>query len=123
MPPSAVWRRFERIVKQIRAAWPEVKIILRGDSGFCRNELMSWCESNDVDFVFGMARNQKLRKIIGKQMHEATRAVEADRQTGAGIYRIPIPARRRRRRADGTGSGAWWRRRNTSTAKRIRASW
>jgi hypothetical protein len=61
-----------RIVAQIRAAWPEVKIVLRGDSGFCRNELMSWCENNGVDFVFGLARNQKLRRIIGQQMHEAT---------------------------------------------------
>jgi hypothetical protein len=61
-----------RIVAQIRAAWPEVKIILRGDSGFCRNELMNWCENNRVDFVFGLARNQRLRKIIGAQMHEAT---------------------------------------------------
>jgi hypothetical protein len=62
----------QRIVAQIRAVWPEVKIILRGDSGFCRNELMSWCENNGVDFVFGLARNQRLRKIIGQQMHEAT---------------------------------------------------
>jgi hypothetical protein len=62
----------QRIVAQIRAAWPEVKIVLRGDSGFCRNELMSWCENNGVDFVFGLARNQRLRKIIGAQMHEAT---------------------------------------------------
>ncbi len=61
-----------RIVTQIRAVWPEVKIILRGDSGFCRNELMSWCENHGVDFVFGMARNQKLRKIIGAQMHAVT---------------------------------------------------
>jgi hypothetical protein len=61
-----------RIVAQILAAWPEVKIVLRGDSGFCRNELMSWCENNGVDFVFGMARNQKLRRIIGQEMHEAT---------------------------------------------------
>jgi hypothetical protein len=61
-----------RIVAQIRLAWPEVKIIVRGDSGFCRNELMSWCENNGVDFVFGLARNQRLRKIIGAQMHEAT---------------------------------------------------
>ena len=61
-----------RIVEQIRASWPEVKIVLRGDSGFCRNELMSWCENNGVDFVFGLARNQRLRKIIGRQMHEAT---------------------------------------------------
>jgi hypothetical protein len=62
----------ERIVDQIRGAWPEVKIILRGDSGFCRNELMSWCEGKRVDYVFGLARNQRLRKIIGRQMQEAT---------------------------------------------------
>jgi hypothetical protein len=62
----------ERIVGQIRSAWPEVKIILRGDSGFCRNELMSWCERHRVDFVLGMARNQRLRKIIGAEMHAAT---------------------------------------------------
>ncbi len=61
-----------RIVGQIRAAWPEVKIILRGDSGFCRNALMVWCEEHKVDFVFGMARNQRLRKIIGAEMHQAT---------------------------------------------------
>jgi hypothetical protein len=68
-----------RIVAQIRTAWPEVKVVLRGDSGFCRNELMSWCENNGVDFVFGLARNQRLRKIIGQQMHEAT---EQWNQTG-----------------------------------------
>jgi hypothetical protein len=62
----------QRIVKQIRAAWPNVKIILRGDSGFCRNELMSWCGSQGVHFVFGLARNQRLRKIIGAEMHAAT---------------------------------------------------
>jgi hypothetical protein len=50
----------------------EVKIVLRGDSGFCRNELMSWCENHGVEFVFGLARNQMLRRIIGHQMHEAT---------------------------------------------------
>jgi hypothetical protein len=62
----------ERIVRQIRAAWPDVKIILRGDSGFCREELMNWCEANQVDFVWGLARNQRLRRIIGAQMHQAT---------------------------------------------------
>jgi Transposase DDE domain group 1 len=60
-----------RIIGQIRAAWPEVKIILRGDSGFCRNELMSWCEGNRVEYVFGLARNQRLRRIIGRAMWEA----------------------------------------------------
>jgi hypothetical protein len=62
----------QRIVAQIRAAWPKVKIVLRGDSGFCRNELMIWCENNQVDFIFGLARNQRLRKVIGQQMHEAS---------------------------------------------------
>lgn len=62
----------QRVVAQIRAAWPAVRIILRGDSGFCRNGLMSWCENNKVDFVFGLARNPRLRKIIGAEMHEAT---------------------------------------------------
>jgi hypothetical protein len=62
----------QRIVEQIRAAWPKVRIVLRGDSGFCRNELMSWCENQGVDFVFGMARNQRLRRMIGAQMREAT---------------------------------------------------
>lgn len=69
----------ERIVGQLRAAWPEVRIVLRGDSGFCRNELMSWCETNEVDFVFGLARNQRLRRTIGQQMWEARQQWE---QTG-----------------------------------------
>jgi hypothetical protein len=65
-------REIERIVAQIRAAWPEANIRVRGDSGFCRKELMSWCENNGVKYIFGLARNQRLRKIIGAEMHEAT---------------------------------------------------
>jgi len=61
----------KRIATQLRAKWPEVKIVLRGDSGFCREELMAWCEDNKVDYLFGLARNQRLVKIIGKQMQEA----------------------------------------------------
>jgi hypothetical protein len=63
----------KRIVAQLRQRWPEVKIVLRADSGFCREELMAWCEAeqNRVDYVFGLQRNQRLAKIIGQQMHEA----------------------------------------------------
>jgi len=63
----------QRIVKQLRAKWPQVRIVLRADSGFCREELMAWCEAkeNKVDYAFGLARNQRLVKILGKQMHEA----------------------------------------------------
>ena len=63
----------KRIVAQLRARWPEVKIVLRADSGFCREELMGWCErdENRVDYLFGLARNQRLAKIVGAQMHQA----------------------------------------------------
>jgi Transposase DDE domain group 1 len=61
----------KRIVQQIRARWPRVKIVLRADSGFCREELMAWCEKHKVDYVFGLARNRRLHKIIGRQMHQA----------------------------------------------------
>jgi len=60
-----------RIVTQLRERWPEVCIVLRADSGFCREDLMGWCERNHVDYLFGLARNQRLRKIIGAQMHQA----------------------------------------------------
>jgi len=61
----------ERIVKQIRTRWPRVRIILRADSGFCRDNLMSWCEGNEVDYVFGFARNDRLQKRLAPQMEEA----------------------------------------------------
>jgi hypothetical protein len=62
-----------RIVEQIRQRWPEVRITLRGDSGFCRDELMSWCEDNRVDYVFGFARNARLRLQIAEALTEAAR--------------------------------------------------
>ena len=99
--------------------WPDVEIILRGDSGFCRNELMSWCENNDVDFVFGLARNQRLRRIIGRAMQEAT---QEHRSTGKPA-RVFAEFAYRTEEKLGAGAGAWWPKPNTSTAKRIRALW
>jgi hypothetical protein len=71
-------REVERVVQQIRARWPAVRIILRGDSGFCRDELMDWCEKQQqVHYVFGKARNERLRRIIAPALAEA--AVEYER--------------------------------------------
>ena len=50
----------ERIVAQIRTRWPRVEILLRADSGFARDELMTWCEANGIDYLFGLARNERL---------------------------------------------------------------
>ncbi len=69
----------QRIVRQIRARWRETRIILRADSGFCREELLAWCENNEVDYVFGFARNKRLRKIIGRAMQQAK---QEHRRTG-----------------------------------------
>lgn len=60
-----------RIVRQIRRRWPRVRILLRGDSGFCRDTLMSWCEANRVDYVFGLARNARLVAEIGAELAAA----------------------------------------------------
>ena len=68
-----------RIVGQIRERWSQVRIVLRADSGFCREELMRWCEDNHVSYVFGLARNERLRKRTGKALRKA--AVES-RRTG-----------------------------------------
>ncbi len=56
-----------RIVAQVRERWPRVKIVLRADSGFTREPLMAWCEANRIDYVFGLARNERLvAKIAGE---------------------------------------------------------
>ena len=72
----------QRIVEQIRAAWPQVRILLRADSGFCRDELMSWCETHQVEYVFGLARNQRLRKILGRSLQQAREQWEQSGKPG-----------------------------------------
>jgi hypothetical protein len=60
-----------RIVAQIRRCWPRVRILLRGDSGFAREALMAWCEANRVDFLFGLARNERLEVEIKAELMTA----------------------------------------------------
>jgi hypothetical protein len=60
-----------RIVGQIRQAWPAVKIVIRADSGFCRDDLMTWCENNQIDYVLGLAKNERLKKEIGEETKQA----------------------------------------------------
>jgi len=99
-----------RIVAQIRAAWPAVKVMVRGDSGFCRNELMSWCEDNGVDYVFGLARNQRLRKIIGGQLQQAKRQWQQTGQPARIFAEFDYETRKRKGKAG-------WRRGRRVVAK------
>jgi Transposase DDE domain group 1 len=73
-----------RVVAQIRRHWPQVRILLRADSGFARDTLMSWCEANGVDYVFGLARNTRLVAEIAAELAQA----------GAQSRRTGKPARR-----------------------------
>src|SRR5215472_12300256 len=76
----------QRVVAQIRAPWPQTRIILRGDSGFCREPLMAWCEAHQVDYVFGLARNERLQAKVTKAM-KAARAEHQRTGQAARVFR------------------------------------
>ncbi len=61
----------QQLVGQIRARWPTTRIILRADSGFAREVLMGWCEAHGVEYIFGLARNARLVRAIGRELREA----------------------------------------------------
>ena len=61
----------EKVVAGIREKWPTTRIVLRGDSGFCREELMSWCEAEGLYYIFGLARNSRLQEAIVPEITEA----------------------------------------------------
>lgn len=68
----------KRIVRQVREKWPEVRIILRGDSGFSRDEIMTWCESKpNIDYILGQAKNERLLKLLQAETQEAKKQFEA----------------------------------------------
>lgn len=69
----------ERIVGKIREQWPDVKILLRGDSDFSKEALMSWCEANQTDYLFGLRRNPRLERELTASMEAAKKLFE---QTG-----------------------------------------
>jgi hypothetical protein len=69
-----------RIVERIRLNWPKTRIIVRGDSGFCREDLMAWCEVHSVEYVLGVPKNSRLKAIIAEEMAQAMSQYEATEQ-------------------------------------------
>jgi hypothetical protein len=59
------------LVRRLRRAWPQVRLIVRGDSGFCRWRLLRWCESNGVGYIFGLARNSRVEGLAMPWTHAA----------------------------------------------------
>src|SRR6266436_423010 len=74
-----------RLIAQIRGRWPEVRILLRADSGFARDPLMAWCENNGVDYLFGLAKNGRL---VGEIQSELATAAEISRMSGRPARRF-----------------------------------
>jgi hypothetical protein len=64
-------KHLKRIVAQLREVWPDVKVVVRADSGFCREEILRWCEGNGVDYVIGLAQNTRLKTMITAEQEQA----------------------------------------------------
>jgi hypothetical protein len=79
-PSLGTIEALEKIVVQIRKRFPDVQILLRADSGFMRDKILTWCEENGVKYVIGMARNNRLVGAIGKELYQARQEYE---RTGA----------------------------------------
>jgi hypothetical protein len=73
-------KQMQRIVSQIRQSWPDVEIVIRADSGFCREEILRWCEDHRVDYVIGLAQNKRLVAAIAAQAEQARQQYEETRQ-------------------------------------------
>lgn len=75
-----------RLVTRLRGRWPEVRIVLRADSGFCRDALMTWCEAHQVDYVFGLAKNARLLAALAAERAEAQQRYETT-QAAARVFK------------------------------------
>jgi hypothetical protein len=73
-------KHLQRIVAQLREAWPEVKITIRADSGFCREDILRWCEDHGVDYVIGLAKNTRLAAAIAAELEQVRERYEATKQ-------------------------------------------
>jgi hypothetical protein len=77
---AGLLKHLRRLVERLRQAWPGVKVLVRGDSGFCREHLMSWCEANGVDFLFGLAKNSRLLRLLQPALEQAAQQFAQSKQ-------------------------------------------
>ena len=74
------WAILKLLVQRLRAAWPAVKIIFRGDSGFCRWKMLRWCEKNNVSYIVGLAKNARLNALLQPLMAQAETQYQATKE-------------------------------------------
>ena len=100
------WAVLSLLAKRFRREWPDVRIIFRGDSGFCRHKMLSWCERHDVDYIVGLAKNARLTKLAQTFMKRAEADFEGTGQKqrlfgemryGAATWEVEAPGDRQGR--------------------------
>jgi len=87
------WAILALLVKGLRQAWPEVRIIFRGDSGFCRHRMLSWCERRGVKYIVGIARNSRLEHKIEPAMQLVEQLVELTGEKQREFFRLHYAAK------------------------------
>ena len=74
------WAILSLLVKFLRKSWPNVKILFRADSGFCRQKMLTWCENNNVDYIVGIGTNNNLQKLLQPLANQAKECFEATKE-------------------------------------------
>ena len=94
------WAILGLLVKKLRQAWPEVGIVLRGDSGFCRHKMLDWCDSHGVGYIVGLAKNKRLNRFAAPWMDRAAAgfAASGDKQRLFGAFAYAAGTWKRTRR-------------------------
>lgn len=86
------WAILALLTKRLRQEWPDVRIIFRGDSGFCRHRMLSWCERHDVKYIVGIARNKRLENVIEPAMQLVEQIVELTGEKQREFFRFQYAA-------------------------------
>lgn len=84
-PATHAWAILSLLVKRLQREWPCIKIILRGDGGFCRYKMLDWCDSHDVNYIVGISKNDRLNEIAANPI-ELSRALFKEKQEKVRIY-------------------------------------
>jgi hypothetical protein len=87
------WAILSLLVKRFRKEWPDVQIIFRGDGGFCRRNMLDWCDHHKVDYIVGIARNQVLEKKLAAPMRLAQEIYEVSGKKARLFYRFTYQAK------------------------------
>ena len=95
------WAILALLVKRLRQAWPGVRIVLRGDSGFCRHKMLSWCERQGVGYIVGLAKNARLNDLAAPWMETAAQGFAGTGFKAAPVRRVCLRRRHLERRAPG----------------------